>query len=327
MHKIWFERALPAEYLPLLAGVAEPIGPASATPDNPLVAVGEADAIIASARIRYNAELMDRAPLLQVIARTGVGFDNVTVADATARGIAACYTPEAPTIATSEHAIALLLATVKRLKWCDASLRRGGKADFMNEFAGMELYQHRLGLVGLGRIGSRVAQMAKALGMTVAAFDPFVTPARAAELGVELISTLEALLGSSDVVSLHVPLGPETRQMINAQRLAQMKPGAYLVNAARGGLVDEAALLAALESGRLAGAGLDVFDPEPPPPDHPLLSRTDVIATPHVGGATAEGRRRVWEGAIAQVLQVLRGERPKFLLNPDVWEKRRGRPG
>jgi phosphoglycerate dehydrogenase-like enzyme len=111
--------------------------------------------------------------------------------------------------------------------------------------------------------------------------------------------------------------------MFNAQRLSQMKSGAYLVNAARGGLVDEKALLAALESGRLAGAGLDVFEPEPPPPDHPLLSRGDVICTPHVGGATPEGRRRIWEGAIAQVLQVLRGERPPHLLNPEVWEKRR----
>jgi phosphoglycerate dehydrogenase-like enzyme len=130
-------------------------------------------------------------------------------------------------------------------------------------------------------------------------------------------------LSTSDVVSLHVPLGPETRRMINAERLAQMRKGAYLINAARGGLVDEAALLAALESGQLAGAGLDVFDPEPPPPNHPLLGRPDVIATPHVGGATAEGRRRIWEGAIVQVLQVLREERPPHLLNPEIWEQRK----
>ncbi len=139
MHKIWFERALPPEYAPLLAGVADAIGPASATPDNPLAAVAEADAIIASARIRYNGALMDRAPRLRVIARTGVGYDNVTVPDATARGIAACYTPDAPTIATSEHAIALLLATVKRLKWCNQAMLRGDKADYLNEFWGMKL--------------------------------------------------------------------------------------------------------------------------------------------------------------------------------------------
>ncbi|HEV3003171.1 MAG TPA: hydroxyacid dehydrogenase [Pirellulales bacterium] len=323
MHKVWFERALPAEHAHLLAGLAEVAGPASATPENPLAVVGEADAIVASARIRYDAALMDRAPRLRVIARTGVGYDNVIVPDATARGIAACYTPDAPTIATSEHAMALLLATVKHLKRSNQSMLRGDKSDYLNDFSGMELYQHRLGLVGLGRIGGRVAQMAKALGMFVSAYDPFVTPARGAELGVELVSPLEALLGSCDVVSLHVPLGPQTRHMIDDQRLAQMKPGAYLINAARGGLVDETALLAALESGRLAGAGLDVFDPEPPPPDHSLLSRGDVICTPHVGGATLEGRRRIWEGAIAQVLQVLRGERPPHLLNPEVWEKRR----
>src|SRR5690242_4183465 len=146
MHKIWFERALPPEYTHLLAGVAEVIGPASATPDNPLAAIAEADAIIASARIRYDGALMDRTPRLKVIARTGVGYDNVTVPDATARGIAACYTPEAPTIATSEHAVALLLATVKQLKRSNQAMLRGEKSDYMNEFSGMELYQHRLGL-------------------------------------------------------------------------------------------------------------------------------------------------------------------------------------
>jgi phosphoglycerate dehydrogenase-like enzyme len=153
----------------------------------------------------------------------------------------------------------------------------------------------------------------------VVAYDPFVTPEQAAALGVELAPTLEALLSTADIVSLHAPYTAETRHLINAQTLAQMKPGSYLVNAARGGLVDEAALLAALESGHLAGAGLDVFDPEPPRRDHPLLLRDDVLGTGHVAGATPAGKDRLLEGALRQALQVLRGERPPYLINPEVW--------
>jgi D-3-phosphoglycerate dehydrogenase len=174
-------------------------------------------------------------------------------------------------------------------------------------------------LVGLGRIGSRVAKFAQAIGMIVSAFDPLISSERAAELGVELSPSLEALLAGSDVISLHLPATPETRRLINAERLAQMKPGAYLINAARGALIDEAAVLHALESGHLSGFGADVFDPEPPNLDNPLLYREDVVATPHIASATAASRDRLWRGAITQALQVLRGEKPPNLLNPEVW--------
>lgn len=323
MYRIWFERKLPQEHAQLIAGVAEPIGYAVAATDESLAAIERADAVIASAKVIYDGALMDRAPALKVIARTGVGYDNISVPDATARGICVCYTPDAPTISTAEHAVALMLAAAKQLKRYNRAMVEAPTADHITDYYGLELYSRQLGLVGLGRIGSRVAQVAKALGMQVAAYDPFVTPERAAELGVELAPSLEALLREADVVSLHVPASAETRHLINAERLAQMKPGAYLVNAARGALVDEAALLAALESGRLSGAGLDVFDVEPPPGDHPLLSRDDVIATPHLAGPSPAGRQRMWEGAISQALQVLRNERPGYLLNPDVWSVRR----
>ncbi|MEX0713955.1 MAG: NAD(P)-dependent oxidoreductase [Pirellulales bacterium] len=319
MYKIWFERALPGEHAHLIAGLAELLGPSTATPAEPLCAIGPAQAIVASARIRYDGALMDRCAQLRVIARTGVGYDNIHVADATARGIAVCYTPDAPTISTAEHAFALLLATVKHLKACDRALRKGGKVDYLNDYRGLELNGRRLGLVGMGRIGSRVARMAQAMGMSVMVYDPFLPAQRAADCGVEVAARLEELLAQADVVSLHLPLTAETRRLINRERLAQMKRGGYLVNAARGGLVDEAALLEALASGQLQGAGLDVFDPEPPPPDHPLLDRDDCIATPHIGSATAEGRRRLWEGAISQALDVLGGRRPAHLLNPEVW--------
>ena len=323
MHKIWFERKLPREHAHLVEGLARPLGFALEGSSDPLAEISEADGIVASAKVVYDGALMDRAPALKVIARTGVGYDNISVPDATARGICVCYTPDAPTISTAEHAVALMLAAAKQLKRYNRAMVAQPMADHISSYYGLELYGRRLGLVGLGRIGARVAKVALALGMSVTAYDPFVTSARAAELDVELAPTLEALLSEADVVSLHVPASPETRHMINAERLALMKPGAYLINAARGALVDEAALLHALESGRLSGAGLDVFDCEPPPADHPLLSRDDVIATPHLAGPSPAGRQRMWEGAISQALQVLRNERPVHLLNPDVWSVRR----
>jgi D-3-phosphoglycerate dehydrogenase len=161
--------------------------------------------------------------------------------------------------------------------------------------------------------------MAQAMDMVVTAFDPYLSPEQAAAAGVELAPSLEALLRTADVVSIHAPYTAETHHLMNAERFAQMKRGAYLVNAARGGLVDEAALLAALESGQLRGAGLDVFDPEPPRPDHPLLQRDDVIASGHVAGATQASKDRLIEGAIMQALNVVRRERPPFLVNPEVW--------
>ena len=323
MYKIWFERKLPREHAHLVEGLARPLGFAAEASRDPLAEIAEAEGIVASAKIIYDGALMDRAPALKVIARTGVGYDNISVPEATARGICVCYTPDAPTISTAEHTVALMLAAAKQLKRYNRAMREQPTADHISGYYGLELCGRRLGLVGLGRIGARVALVAKALGMSVTAYDPFVPRERAAEMGVELAPSLEVLLRAADVVSLHVPATPETRHLINAERLSLMKPGAYLINAARGALVDERALLAALESGRLSGAGLDVFECEPPPADHPLLARDDVIATPHLAGPSPAGRQRMWEGAISQTLQVLRNERPAHLLNPDVWNVRR----
>jgi phosphoglycerate dehydrogenase-like enzyme len=243
------------------------------------------------------------------------------VAEATRRAIAVCNVPDGPTISTSEHAVMLLLATVKRLnKWQNA-VQDENRGDYFRAYDGEELYGLTLGLIGLGRIGARVAGVALALGMTVVAYDPFISADSAARAGVELAPALEELLASADVVSLHLPLTSETHHLINADRLAMMKQGAFLINTARGGLVDEAALLNALESGRLGGAGLDVFEIEPPPPLHPLLHREDVVFTPHVAGGTRASKDRLWGSALAQVLQVLRGERPPHLVNPEVWPR------
>lgn len=318
MHQLWFERTLPAPYRPVLDGVAVALGAASETPADPYAKIGEAEGIIAGALLTYDAALMDLAPKLRVIARTGIGTDNVELTAATARGIAVCNAPDTPTIATAVHAVALMFALARRLKRIERSLRTSEFVDYFSNYTGLELHQACLGLVGLGRIGSHVARIARGIGMIVIAYDPFVSAAQADQLGVSLCSSLAELLGQADIVSLHTPLMPETRNLINADRLAQMKPGSILINVSRGGVVDETALHEALVRGHLSGAGLDVFATEPPPPDHPLLSREDVIATPHIAGATSSGKERLWRSALAQALQLLSGERPPHVVNPQV---------
>lgn len=319
MYRLWSERTLPPEYLALLDGVAIAAGSASATPDAPLSALPGAHAVIAGALIRYDGALMDLAPELRVISRTGIGLDNIVVPDATARGIAVCYAPDAPTVSTAEHTLALMLTVARDLKRTERLARSGETTDFFGLYRGIELQGTQLGVVGLGRIGGRVATLARALGMRVVGFDPLAPPRRAADLGIETARTLDALLRSSDIVTLHVPISAETYHLIDAERLTRMKPGAILINAARGGLIDEAALLDALDRGHLFGAGLDVFEQEPPRPDNPLLGRADVVATPHIASATAAGKDRLWRTGITQALHVLRGERPPHLVNPEVW--------
>jgi D-3-phosphoglycerate dehydrogenase len=193
--------------------------------------------------------------------------------------------------------------------------------DFFTDYDGIDFFGATLGLIGLGRIGGHVAGIARGLGMNVMAYDPYVLPSRAAELDVDLAASLEEVLGAADVLSLHLPLIPETEGMLNARRLAQMKSGSILINTARGGLVDEGALLEALEKGHLYGAGLDVLQVKPVPPDHPLLKRDNVIISPHVAAANRSGKDRLWRTAITHALQVLRGQRPKHLVNPEVWDR------
>ena len=318
MPNIWFERPLPAEFAQLLHGVAEPTG-AAADPTNSFATLSEADGVVAGGSVHYNGEFMAQAPRLKVIARTGIGIDNVDVEAATARGIAVCNTPDGPTISTAEHTITLMFAVAKRLKWFDQTLQRETRPNYFLAYNGLELFEKSVGVVGLGRIGGRVAQLCAALGMNVIGYDPYAPAARTSELGIQRASTLDELLSTIDVLTLHLPRTKETANLIDAQRLAQLKPGAIVINAARGGILDEDALLDALERGHLRGAGLDVFEIEPPAADHPLLQRDDVIATPHVASGTISGKKRMWHGAIEQVIQVLRNERPSYLVNPTVW--------
>jgi phosphoglycerate dehydrogenase-like enzyme len=283
------------------------------------------DAMIMSGMVFCDGPLMVRiGERVVVLSRPGIGVDRIDLAAATERGILVTNTPDGPTESTAEHAIALMLGLTKRVAVSDRNLRAGqGFPSYGTLPPGLEARGATLGLVGLGRIGGRVAELARALGMRVLAFDPFASPARADALGVELVGTLSQVLSSADVVSLHVPLLPETHHLIDAAALAQMRPGSYLVNVARGPVVDEAALLEALRSGHLAGAGLDVFDPEPPARDNPLFSLPNTICTSHIASYTTAGVLRMQVMSCEQVAMVLRGERPTHLVNQEVWGRRR----
>ena len=317
---MWSERQILEDCVGSLDGVAEPIGPGSATPEAPLSALADADAILAGG-MRYDGALMDRAPALLMISRLGVGYENVDVEAATRREVAVTYTPDGPTIATAEHAIALMLAVGKDIKRSSDALIHDRRPDHYGRHSAVEIFSSQVGLVGLGRIGSRVAQMLLACGARVSAFDPYIDSEKAAALGVTLHDDLDVMLGESDIVSLHLPLNAGTRHLVSESMLSQMKPGSILVNVSRGGLVKEKALLAALQSGHLRGAGLDVTDPEPAEADNPLLHRNDVIVTPHVGSATFEGKRRILSHAIENLRMVLGLRRPEHLLNPEVWDR------
>jgi len=291
---VYFDTPLPDTYRDLVDGRLEAVGPDSG--------LREAMAVIAGARVRWDAAMLAEAPSVRVVSRTGIGYDNIDLDAARERGVVICNAPEAPSVSTAEHTVALIMAVTKRLRTTIAIADRGEKAPSVG--LAMELDGRRLGLVGFGRIARRVAAVGTALGMEVVAHDPYIDDIEVD--GVRLVG-LDEVFSSADVVSLHAPGGEATRHMVNAERLASMRPGSALVNCARGSLVDQEALLAALESGHLAGAALDVTEPEPLPVGHPLLGREDVVVTPHVASSTAAGRRRLYEHAIDNALAVLDG--------------------
>jgi len=313
-YRIWFERRVTPELMPFVPPSVDMLGPGQ--DDDPPAGISTARAAIA-ARHDYDDTLFDRAPDLLGVFRTGIGYDTVDLEAATRRGIAACNVPQGPTVPTSEHSVALLLAAAKQLVRSSDRLRAGA-GNYFSKNGAMELDGKTLGLVGFGRIARRVGAVGLALGMEVLALDPYL-PDEAFPAEVERARTLEELLGRSDAISVHIPMSADNSRMFNAGTFAAMKKGAVFVNAARGGLVDHDALIGALDSGHLSGAGLDVTDPEPLAPDHPLLHRTDVIVTPHVASATPEARERMFSGAVRQALMVLDGQRPPHLLNPDAW--------
>jgi D-3-phosphoglycerate dehydrogenase len=294
---------------------------AAQAPDPPWKTARPAQAILAGSLIRYNAELLDQLPNLRIIVRVGIGIDNVDAQACTERGIAFCNTPDGPTESTAEHTVAMIMAVAKRLKPGDASIAAGGFGP-RSALVGNEVAGKTLGLVGFGRIGRRVAEICRlGLGMKVVATDPFVSPEEAEAHQITL-ADLDTVLASADFLSLHAPAIPETYKLMNRERIAKMKDGAYLFNLARGPLVDEEALLEAVNSGKLAGAGLDVFDPEPPAPDSPIRNHPNIIVTPHSASVTVEGRSRMEHMAVQRVIDLFQGEIPADLINPEVLQGR-----
>jgi D-3-phosphoglycerate dehydrogenase len=269
-----------------------------------LPAIADVDAVIVRSATRIDAEALAAATRLRVVARAGVGLDNIDVPAATARGVLVVNAPTSNIVSAAEHAVALLLSVARRIPQASASLR-GGEWK-RSAFTGVELTDKTVGVVGLGRIGVLFAQRMSAFGTRLLAYDPYVPAARAAQIGVRLVA-LDELLRESDVISVHLPKTAETVGLIGERELALCKPGVILINAARGGLVDEHALAQALKEGRIGGAGLDVYATEPCT-DSPLFGFDNVVATPHLGASTAEAQDKAGLAVARSVKLALQGE-------------------
>jgi D-3-phosphoglycerate dehydrogenase / 2-oxoglutarate reductase len=273
---------------------------ATGLPKEELIArIGDYDALVVRSETKVTADVFDAATRLRVVGRAGVGVDNIDLDAATRHGVLVLNAPTGNTLAAAEHAIAMMCALARNVAAADASMHAGRWE--RGRFMGFELREKTLGLLGLGKIGFEVARIAgQGLQMRVIAHDPLVTPERAEQAGVELVD-LDTLVRQSDVLSVHVPLTDQTRGVLNAQRLHEMKKGARVLNVARGGIIDEAALAEALHEGHIAGAAIDVFTKEPPPPDNPLLGAPNLVLTPHLGASTVEAQLSVAKEA-AQLL-------------------------
>jgi D-3-phosphoglycerate dehydrogenase len=272
--------------------------------------LGEFDAVIVRSAHRITARDLEGAPRLRVAARAGTGVDNIDVEAATARGVLVLNTPGANAIAAAEHTWGLLLALCRHVRRADRHVRDGGwdRAAFF----GAELRGRRLGIIGIGRVGREVARFGRAFGMALTAYDPYVSDEVFAAAGATRATSLEALLAVSDVLTIHTP---KTGPRLGRAELARLPRGAYVLNVARGGLIDERAVAALLEEGHLAGAAFDVFESEPPGRDHPLLEREDTLVTCHLGGSTFEAQERIGVRIAEDVLRALRGEAPEDPVN------------
>lgn len=269
-----------------------------------LPAISPADAVLIRSATQVDAGVLAAAPHLKVVARAGVGLDNVDVQAATRAGILVVNAPTSNIVSAAELALALLLAVARHVPRANATLKAGRWT--RSTFTGVELYDRTVGIVGLGRIGVLVAQRLSAFGMTVIAYDPFVSPARAGQISVRLVG-LDELLAESDFITVHLPRTPQTVGLIGEDQLRKVKPTVRIVNAARGGIVDEAALYCALTEGRVAGAGIDVYASEPCT-ESPLLQLDTVVATPHLGGSTDEAQDRAGVTVARSVRLALAGE-------------------
>lgn len=280
-----------------------------------LALIGDADAIVVRSATQVDAEMLEAANCLKVVGRAGIGLDNVDIECATKRGVMVVNAPQSNTLSAAEHALALMLALARNIAPADAAMKQGEWA--RSRFTGVELADKVLGIVGLGRIGTLVAQRASALGMRLIAFDPYVSADRGRQLGVEMME-IDEVCAMADVITLHLPRTPETAGIINEARLALMKPTARIINTARGELIDEVALTAALVDGRIAGAAIDVYTKEPPPPESPILTAPNTILTPHLGASTSEAQDKAGVTIAEQLVLALSGDLVPFAVNVEA---------
>jgi D-3-phosphoglycerate dehydrogenase len=287
-------------------------------PSTVIEAAAEAEGILFRAGPRCDETLMRACPQLRVVGRHGVGLDTVDLDAATRLGIAVVHAPGSNSQAVAEHTLMLMLACVKRTVEIDRMTRKGDWRA-RHEIRNTELAGKTLGIVGVGNIGRRVARFAGALGMRVLGYDKYVAPEEVRRRGAEPVASLEALLPEVDVLTCHTPLTAETRHMIDEKALALLRPGAIFINTSRGPVHSEPALFEALVTGRLAAAGLDVFEQEPSPVDNPLFNLDQVVCSSHVAGVTKEANQQASLQVTAEMLRVLRGDRPEVLANPGVW--------
>ncbi|MEW6669329.1 MAG: hydroxyacid dehydrogenase [Thermodesulfobacteriota bacterium] len=294
--------------------------------------IGDCDGLVVR-NTKITRQILEAAPRLRMIGRHGVGYDTIDTTAATEMHIPVVYTPAANTESVAEIALGFIICLGRRLVQAHTAMRSGRlisdsfTLSVMSQKAGLanaDLRGKTVGVIGVGRIGSSLSRKAiAAFQMRVLGYDPYVDASTLAGYGVQKVDRLEDMLPECDFVTLHCPGGAETRHMINEKTLSLMKPGAYVLNTARGTVIDEAALIQALQSGRVAGAAMDVFDPEPPKPDNPLLRMENVIVTPHYCAMTEESLYNMATMVARGVLDGLKGKRPEYLVNPEIWEQRR----
>jgi len=321
-YKVWVAEFLPplGDQKEMLESVAEVIvGDGKQYTEEELIqTLKDVDGVLVTMRAPMTRKVIEGAGKLKVIGKYGVGIESVDVDAATAKGIPVTYTPGVNQDTVAEYTIGLVLALVRRIPFAMETLRKGGK--WRNEkFFGLELKGTTFGIIGLGRIGTRVAEKIKSFQVRLLSYDPYVSKEKAESLGVKLVD-LDTLLKTSDVITLNLPLTDETYHILGEKELRLMKPTSYLVNTGRGQLIEEAAIYRALKEGWIAGAALDVFEKEPPDPNNPLLFLENVVVTPHLGGSSSKARGRLVKTAVENVVKILKGEIPNIenVANPEV---------
>ncbi|MBM3275161.1 MAG: phosphoglycerate dehydrogenase, partial [Candidatus Sericytochromatia bacterium] len=298
--------------LTALAPVAQVESRPPMSRDELVAVIGDYDALMVRSATKVTAEVFEAGKRLKIVGRAGVGVDNIDVAAATRHGVIVVNSPEGNTVAAAEHAIGMMVSLSRRIPEADAAMKQGEWG--RERFVGSELYMKTLGILGLGKIGQRVAAVARALGMRLLGFDPFLSSDKAHELGVELVE-LEKLLGESDFITIHVPKTPETTHLFAEESFKKLKPGARLINCARGGIIDEEALVRAIRDGRVAGAALDVFEKEPLGESALRELGDRVVLTPHLGASTEEAQLKVAIDVAEQIAAVLAGDPARSAVN------------